>query len=217
MKLHAVRLDGRSEEPVDAGERERGRTLVDPTARHRFLAGRAWVRGVVGRAAGVQGNRLIARFECRSCEGTDHGRPGWTVDGKTVPLAVSLSRSGGWAVAAVENAQGTRAVGIDLEQVGRFEGAQLDATVFTTAERFAIQGQDEPDRPFLRAMLWARKEAVLKAAGTGLMTDPATVEVLNQRVRVGHLDYLLEDVHPAALQLPDGFVVALAVGQTSPG
>lgn len=210
MKLHAVRLDGRRQEPVDTGERERGGTFADAAARHSFLAGRAWLREIVGCAAGVEANRLVARFDCSSCGGVDHGRPGWTVDGEVVPLAVSLSRSGGWAVAAVEDARVTPVVGIDLEQINRFEGTELDATVFTSAERFRIEGQDESGRPLLRAMLWARKEAVLKAAGTGLMTDPASVDVLEQQIRVGRRNYVLEDVDPAELELPHGFVVALA-------
>lgn len=212
MELHAVRLEGRSEEPVDAVERARGRTFVDPAARHRFLAGRAWLREVVGRAAGVGSSRLVSRFECRFCRGTDHGRPGWTVDGEAVGLAVSLSRSGGWAVAAVEDARVGTAVGIDAEQVGRFRGTELDATVFTAAERSRLEGQGESGRPVLRAVLWARKEAVLKAAGTGFMTDPASVDVLKERVRVGEVDYVVEDVRPAALGIPDGLVVAVAKG-----
>lgn len=210
MDLHAVHLDGRSVGYVDAGERARGTRIVDPAVRHRFLAGRSWVRDLLSEASGIDSRQLDARFTCPACKAVDHGQPGWTTDGKLLPIAASIGRSGAWAAAVVDTSRSLPTVGIDLEQISRFGGSELDESVFTPAEQSQIQGVREADRPRLRAALWSRKEAVLKAAGTGLMVDPAVVDVLEPVARVGARDYSVRDVPPADLKLPDGFVVALA-------
>lgn len=213
MDLHAVHLDGLSVGYVDAGERARGTMIVDPAVRHRFLAGRSWLRELLSEASGIGSRRLDARFTCPACSAVDHGQPGWTVDGKPLPIAASLSRSGAWAAAVVDSSRSLPAVGIDLEQTGRFSGSELDEIVFTPPEQSQIQGIPDPDRPRFRATLWSRKEAVLKAAGTGLMADPAAVDVLKPIARMDDRDYSVADVSPSELKLPDGFVVALAVSR----
>ena len=213
MELHAVHLDGRSVGYVDAGERTRGTMIVDPAVRHRFLAGRSWLRHLLSEASGIDIKRLDARFSCPGCNAVDHGQPGWTIDGEPLPIAASLSRSGAWAAAVVDSSRALPTVGIDLEQIGRFGGSELDESVFTPAEQSQLQGVQEAERPRLRAALWSRKEAVLKAAGTGFMVDPATVDVLEPVARLGARDYSVRDVPPAELKVPDGFVVALALSR----
>jgi 4'-phosphopantetheinyl transferase len=51
--------------------------------------------------------------------------------------------------------------------------------------RSGPQEQDGP--PAARARAWVRKEAVLKATGSGLATDPRTVDVRGSRVLGAHL------------------------------
>jgi 4'-phosphopantetheinyl transferase len=213
MDLHAVHLDGRGVGPLDAGELARGRALADPTVRHRFLAGRSWLRELVAGVSGTPPESLSAQYECPACTAVDHGRPRWTVAGQPLPVRASLSRSGGWAAAVVDGSPSLLTLGIDLEQISRFGGTEIDATVFTRGEQSEIRSRGEQEQPRLRAHLWARKEAVLKASGTGLMTDPASIDVLGPAVRVGALDYSVRDVQTASLELPDGFVVALAVSR----
>ena len=52
------------------------------------------------------------------------------------------------------------------------------------------------------ARLWARKEALLKALGTGLRTDPMSVDALG--------DPRITDLDGASLGLPPGYVAAVA-------
>ncbi|WP_323961648.1 4'-phosphopantetheinyl transferase superfamily protein [Arthrobacter sp. JZ12] len=213
MEIHAVRLDGHPVEELDDGERVRGGMLVDPAVRHRFLAGRSWLRGLVSRASGEPAGRLVSRSVCPACAEDNHGRPGFFVGSKEVPVSVSLSRSGGWAVAVLDRSGAQQSLGIDLEQIDRFEGNGLDLDIFTPAERAAVRAADEDRRPDVRAVLWSRKEAVLKAAGTGLLIEPGEVDVLADTVTVESCSYSVSNLDPEELGLPQGFVVALARGR----
>jgi len=108
-----------------------------------------------------------ARIEhhCQNCGATDHGQP--RVDG----AFVSLSRAGGLVAVAVSLAG---AVGVDIETVARVSASGFDDVAFTDRELAAIRAAENPDE--LRARFWTTKEAVLKARGTGLRTDPRLVD-----------------------------------------
>ena len=98
---------------------------------------------------------------CPDCE-RPHGKP--VLDHPT--HHVSTSQSHGLAVVAVCD---DGPVGVDVEH--------LDATRFAGFEDVAL-GPDEAAHDLReRAVLWTRKEAVLKATGEGLRTDPRTVAV----------------------------------------
>ncbi|MET1065764.1 MAG: 4'-phosphopantetheinyl transferase superfamily protein [Arthrobacter sp.] len=158
---------------------------------------------------------LTADYSCPDCGSgpdIDHGRPGYRLHGAPAGLLLSLSRSRGWALlgAGVPGNPGT-AVGIDLEHscgVG-FEG--FDDIALTPGERqlLAAVQPDRADR--WRAAAWARKEAMLKARGTGLRVDPASVEAFAEPA---DRTFLVE-VDTVALGLPAGFVAALAVVETT--
>jgi 4'-phosphopantetheinyl transferase len=150
----------------------------------------------------------------------DDGRP------LPLPVAASMSRAGGWALLAAEVTPPEREVtpwerevtpwerevtppehevgatapriGVDLARVADFRGAIPEAA-FSAAERRRVWEAEDP--PAEAARLWGRKEALLKALGTGLRVHPATVSTSDNRV---------EDLDPEALGLPAGFVAALA-------
>jgi 4'-phosphopantetheinyl transferase len=69
-------------------------------------------------------------------------------------------------------------VGVDVERIQPLPG--LDALArgcFTASERHAWLDLDSADRTDLFFMVWTRKEALLKAFGTGLMIEPNRVQV----------------------------------------
>jgi 4'-phosphopantetheinyl transferase len=130
-----------------------------------------------------------------------------------------MSRAGGWALLAAEVTPPEREVtpwvrevtawarevgatapriGVDLARVADFRGVIPEAA-FSAAERRRVWEAEDP--PAEAARLWVRKEAVLKALGTGLRVQPAAVSTSDNRV---------EDLDPDALGLPAGFVAALA-------
>ena len=58
-----------------------------------------------------------------------------------------------------------------------------------------------------RAAAWARKEALLKARGTGLRIDPSSVEAFAEPAD----GTVVVDLDTVALGLPAGFAAALAI------
>lgn len=157
---------------------------------------------------------LRTAYSCPDC-GTgpelDHGRPGYRLDGRPVGLSLSLSRSRGWALLAAGSAVGAgaavAAVGIDLEHSSGAMFPGFDDVALTPGER-QLLADLAPDRAILwRTAAWARKEALLKARGTGLRIEPASVEAYAEPGEGA----ILVDLDTAALGLPAGFAGALAV------
>ena len=99
---------------------------------------------------------------CPACGSDAHGRP-WArlADGRTPH--VSLSRCGEHLVTVVAE----HPVGIDVESVAAVD-ARWDPTL-------VLHPDERADSPRERALAWCRKEAVLKALGTGLRTPMSRI------------------------------------------
>ena len=130
-------------------------------------------------------------------------------------LILSLSRSHGWALlAAGPRRRGRRrpvtagvTVGVDLEHSSGVTFPGFDDVALTPAERQLLAALAPEEAMPWRAAAWARKEALLKARGTGLRIEPASVEAFAE-----HRDgTVLVDLDTVALGLPAGFAAALAV------
>lgn len=121
----------------------------------------------MGDIIGVPAPLVTFDRTCPWCAGR-HGRP--TVrDHPTLHLSLSRTTS---LVGLVVTTAGP--VGIDVEQVAGAAFAGFDEVALHPVERAEVDLRAERlDRA--RAMTWVRKEAALKALGTGLRTDPATV------------------------------------------
>lgn len=192
-----------------AAELERAAAFLDPVRRHEFLAGRLALRGLVAEAVRADPCAVVPAYRCPECGEGEHGAPGFALvhdGGGRLPLrvAASMSRAGGWTLLAAEATSSGREVGaphvgVDLTAVADFRRAIPDAA-FSEAERRRVYGSGDPAAEAAR--LWARKEALLKAAGTGLRGDLAGVETLG--------DLRVRDLEPREFGLPAGFAAAVA-------
>jgi 4'-phosphopantetheinyl transferase len=148
---HATEADRRLLSPA---ERERADRLVQPAHRIAFIAARAGLRRVLGALAGDD----PADLDLRIAPG---GKP-WLA-GVDPPLQFSLSHAGGLAAVAVAGFP----LGLDIERLRPIDLALADR--FFAAAEAAELARLPPavrERGFFQA--WTRKEAYLKATGTGL-------------------------------------------------
>lgn len=105
---------------------------------------------------------------CQRCCDPSHGKPVL----QHPSLHTSRSYTDGLLAVAVSAAG---PVGVDVEQVR--------GTAFDGFAEVALAPAERDGNPSGRARAWTRKEAVLKARGTGLTIDPRTVDVRRDRVR----------------------------------
>ncbi len=129
----------------------------------RFMAARGAVRELVGRALDLDPASL--RFDAGA-----HGKPFLAGGGA---LRFNVSHSGAWVLVAL--VEGTE-VGIDIELArSDFDVLELGSTVFTDAEVADLTALSGAARRAAFFRLWTRKEAALKAWGTGFSLDPRRV------------------------------------------
>lgn len=192
---------------LDAAE-ERRAVAMEPGSALRFRAGRLALRRFAGGLLDVPASELAAAYDCPQC-GPDgdraHGRPGYSRNGRQLPVILSLARAGGWILMAglALPGDGVR-LGVDVEDPAAVGFPGFDATTLTAAETASVGQQPDGLRNAARACLWARKEAWLKMTGGGLRTAPAAVDVLSLPG--------LRDIAPEESGLPGHFAAALAVG-----
>jgi 4'-phosphopantetheinyl transferase len=130
----------------------------------RLLASRHVLRWLVAEALGRSPRQLVI-------EADRFGKP--RLLDSTVRF--SLSRSGRYGLVGVSR---ELEVGVDVELIRPVPDAEgLAKNHFTAVERVEWQraGPEHRDRRFLEC--WTRKEACAKALGTGLLIQPALIEV----------------------------------------
>lgn len=158
---------------LTATEQARHDRLRAERDRRSYLAAHRLVRVCAAELLGADADGVDLAQQCPECRLTDHGRP-YVVGAPEVH--VSLSHTRGWVAAMASRAP----CGIDVEQV-REVSAGVPRRVLSAAEQAWVSGQDDPTRAF--AVLWARKEALVKA-GEGSIDDAARLEVLaDERLR----------------------------------
>lgn len=178
--VHLWRLDlsgGRAAScEADPCERDlpRARRFAFDRDRDRFLRARCALRSVLGAYLGVSPREV----------GLATGANGKPRLEREAGLEFNLSHSGDHGLLAVTR---DARVGVDIEELRpRDDVLPLAERLFTRAERLSLcPAQSDPlARQFLTC--WTRKEAYLKALGTGLTVEPRGVEVGTgaQRVRV---------------------------------
>ena len=153
---------------LSADELRRGDRLRDKTRRERFLAGRGMLREALAEILGEEPGCI------RISEG-EFGKPYLSDHLEPDSISFNLSHAGSYLLAAF--AAGCE-VGVDLEQV------RQDLPYRAMAERFFSQREQEdlfslaPQEQlaaFYRC--WTRKEAYLKATGTGFSRPSNSFDV----------------------------------------
>ncbi|MGW2181165.1 4'-phosphopantetheinyl transferase family protein [Streptomyces sp. NPDC001732] len=157
---------------LDAAERERLSRIAHPLQAAQFAAGRAGARSILSRLLQVSPHEIrFGRATCPECGDRRHGPP--VVDRPRTPFRISLSHSEGYCLFAIAQVP----VGVDVEGVREMDTEELGRIALTPAERRHVRSFP-PGRARHRAFLrcWTRKEAVLKAVGTGIAGDLTAVE-----------------------------------------
>lgn len=154
-------------DPVEQGRWQRYRRSAD---RQRFALGVAITRTVLGTRLGLDPASIPLTRACATCAEA-HGPP--RLAGSGVELSVAHSGD----VVAV--AFGPIPVGLDVERVDPTAGRHVGtATLALTPGELRDWQRLPPDRQAgAFYATWARKEAVLKATGDGLMLPLSGLEV----------------------------------------
>lgn len=150
-----------AESLVSEEELRRAERFHFSDGRRRFLTGRALLRALLGRYTGVSAREL------RLVVG-DHGKPALEPSSTAPRCHFNLSHSQDRVVIAIAQSS---PVGVDVERLRPAPHAeQIVRRFFSPGERAAYERL--PRSLKLRAFfsLWARKEAFVKALGTGLRT-----------------------------------------------
>ena len=190
--------------------------------RARYVTAHALLRTVVaGLTAGGPGSVAFDR-RCATCASTAHGKP--VVRGHP-GLFVSLSYAGRLAAVAATRVAD---IGIDVEQYDEADFDGFDQVTLAPEERAAFSRQvgaapaTHSDVAASRARVWARKEAVLKASGHGLVVDPRQVVVTGPHDPASLVAWRGEHELTSAVDLQDvplpqsGYAAALAVLSRTP-
>jgi 4'-phosphopantetheinyl transferase len=189
---------------LDSGERERAARFVRPIHRDRFIAAHGQLRRLLGSVL------HLAPGDIRFTAGPQ-GKPALS-PGLPGVLEFNLAHSGDVALVALSH---SRAVGVDVEEAHAMpDAAAIAARFFSAHEQAALAALPEADRQAAFFDIWTRKEAWIKAVGSGLSypLDQFTVSLA-----AGAEDCLLSadgamigQWRLRALSTPPGYAAAVA-------
>jgi 4'-phosphopantetheinyl transferase len=188
---------------LDDSERARARAFLDPRDQRRFTVAHGALRILAGRALDT---RPAALSWIPGRYGKPSLAPPWS------GLHTSLSHSAGLIAVAIS---GDRPVGVDLQHlVPGLDTARLAARFFPPEEAgYVAAGGDPSARAERFTHLWARKEAIVKAAGDRLWPS------LRIAVRGRDVVSCFEPPSPhrvADVAAPAGFRAAVALAGAAP-
>jgi 4'-phosphopantetheinyl transferase len=152
-------------ETLSTQERERADKFRFERHRRRFVAGRGELRRLLSRYLGLSPWEVTLEY------GSD-GKPFCTIQPPERSICFNLSHSENAAALAISSGF---EVGIDVENVRPIEeGMPLE--VFSIRERAQFTALPDAERQKVFFESWARKEACLKALGTGFILPPTHFE-----------------------------------------
>lgn len=152
-------------EMLSAQERERADKFRFERHRRRFVAGRGELRQLLSRYLGLSPREVALGY------GSD-GKPFCTTQPPGRRICFNLSHSENSAALAISSGF---EVGIDIERIRPIEES-VPLEVFSTRERAEFTALPDTERQQVFFESWARKEACMKALGTGFTLPPAHFE-----------------------------------------
>jgi 4'-phosphopantetheinyl transferase len=140
-------------------ERQRAGRFHFERDRSRFVRCRAWLRNVLGGYLGL--DAAMVRFDYG-----ERGKPFAAAAQNGRNIQFNLAHSGEFAVLAVTS---SNQVGVDIEQIERLrDEVKIAQRFFSDRESAELEALPEGIRHEGFAACWTRKEAFIKALGTGL-------------------------------------------------
>lgn len=144
-----------------AWERERASRFRFKRDEHRYVVSHLALRQRLSQCLGMAPSSVQIRT-------TEHGKP--FLDGH--PIHFNMSHSGDWALIGTHPSQ---VLGVDIEVEHKVEDLVTLAQHNYTADEFAeLQAAGNRQQAFFTC--WTRKEACLKALGSGLSVEPVTFD-----------------------------------------
>ena len=191
----SISIEGDAPAPacLSAAERTRAAAFLHPPSRARFVAGRAALRGILAAYLGGASNDLAIDTD-------EFGKP-WVAGAPCFNVSHSADR----AVVAVAMSP----VGVDIERIDERPGLlAIVEGFFADAEVTALRRHDRDSFAPSFFGCWTRKEALIKAVGSGLgvplrafevSVPPAPASLVgsqDDRLRVGAWDLRDVDAGP---------------------
>ena len=201
--LDSFDTEGSRDAILSAEELRRASHFRRARDRRRFVAGRAFVRESLGELLGVAPDRIVF--------GTGaFGRP--EILSPATSLSFSLAHAEGEALLAVAT---NGRVGVDIEErhaAPDAEALAARALAPEELEEFLLRPAAERESFFL--VRWTAKEALLKAAGVGLSSDPARIvlERGQDGCFIGRGDPAIQGLRAGLVDAGPRFIAALATG-----
>jgi 4'-phosphopantetheinyl transferase len=153
---------------LSAHESRRAAALASAADRRRYMAAHGFMRAVLAHYTGIDAASLCF------VEGAT-GKPALVPARATRAIQFNLSHSADLALCGVAHEQ---PLGVDIEIVRRLDDLQsLVRSSFSVGEQRQFNALDPALRHEAFFAAWTRKEAIIKALGTGLSTEPSRIEV----------------------------------------
>ncbi|MFB7432507.1 4'-phosphopantetheinyl transferase family protein [Streptomyces microflavus] len=203
---HAPRPSGPGHVPQPPGlssaELRRAASFARPADRAAYATAHTALRQLLGGYLDRPPAALtFVREPCPGCAGP-HGRPAVVQAGGGPPLHFSLAHSRGLIAVAVA----PRVIGVDVERLPSPETVEACARALHPGEQAELAAAPPGERRAHFGRLWTRKEAYLKALGTGLSRHPRTdylgSDLRRRPARWAVLDLPAGPEHAAAIAVP---------------
>ncbi|MEW2067053.1 4'-phosphopantetheinyl transferase superfamily protein [Streptomyces sp. NPDC007346] len=202
-QAHAARTDADPPPGLSADELRRAASFVRPADRATYATAHTALRRLLGGYLDRPPAALtFVREPCPGCAGP-HGRPAVVqAQAGGPPLHFSLAHSRGLIAVVVA----PRVIGVDVERLPSAQTVEACARALHPGEQAELEAAPPGERRAHFGRLWTRKEAYLKALGTGLSRHPRTdylgSDLRRRPARWAVLDLPAGPEHAAAIAVP---------------